>query len=85
MYICIDSRRHGTSDVVDLTVDTGEIVDLTSSCNNNNSVVRNCLNFYIEYNFIWHICEGIVYIRIYMYLRFLWLIGSVSLLYVLNY
>ena len=45
MYICIDSRRHDAQDVVDLTVDTGEIVDLTS-CNNNNSVVRNFLLFY---------------------------------------
>lgn len=41
LYICTDSRRHDSSDIVDLTVDTGEIVDLTSSCNNNNSVVRN--------------------------------------------
>lgn len=38
--ICTDSRRHDASDVVDLTVDSGEIVDLTSSCNTNNSVVR---------------------------------------------
>lgn len=32
-------RRHDTSDVVDLTVDSSEVVDLTSTCNNNSVVI----------------------------------------------
>ena len=49
MYVCTDSRRHGSPDIVDLTIDTGDVVDLTSSCNNNNSVVRKSVQFGTAY------------------------------------